>query len=207
MNKFSFCLLLIFAAAATSAHATVAMQRSSRRQITRKAATRPVKTRSIQPAGETFCREPTVQSAFEVRQVDAAQLAALLKSVPNNKRPLLVNFWATWCVPCREEFPDLVKIDNEFRKRGLDFFTVSLDDREEVATTVPAFLGEMKAVQIPAYLLNAPEPADVINVIDKAWSGALPATFLFDRQGQVVFKHTGRINAAELSAAIKKALE
>jgi hypothetical protein len=97
-----------------------------------------------------------------------------------------------------------VKIDSDFRKRGLEFFTVSLDDPSEIATTVPAFLREMKAVQIPAYLLNAPEPADAINAVDKTWSGALPATFLFNRQGELVFKHTGRINAAELRAEIEK---
>ena len=58
----------------------------------------------------------------------------------DNARPLLVNFWATWCDPCREEFPDLVKIDADFRRKGLDFITVSLDDLSEIKTEVPKFL-------------------------------------------------------------------
>lgn len=152
-----------------------------------------------------------VAREISVREIDAATLAGLLPpTAPSNAhvaRPLLINFWATWCEPCRVEFPDLVRIDNEFRQRGLDFFTVSLDDKEEITTGVPAFLLEMKAQRIPAYLLNTPEPADAINLVDKTWTGALPATFLFNRRGELIFKHTGRINPAELSAAIKRALE
>lgn len=148
-----------------------------------------------------------VSLLLSVKEIDAAALAKLLpQTATKSTRPMLVNFWATWCVPCREEFPDLVKIDDEFRKRGLDFFTVSLDDPAEIATTVPEFLREMKAERIPAYLLNTPEPADAINAVDKTWSGALPATFLFNRQGQIVYKHTGRINPAELKAAIEKVI-
>src|SRR5687768_10130300 len=45
-----------------------------------------------------------------------------------NKKPLLVNFWATWCGPCRVEFPELVKIDAEYRAKGLDFVIVSVDN-------------------------------------------------------------------------------
>lgn len=146
-------------------------------------------------------------SRITVREIDAAALAKLLPQADAaNPRPVLINFWATWCEPCRVEFPDLVKIDNEFRKGGLDFFTVSLDDPAELATSVPTFLSEMKAERIPAYLLNTPEPADAINAVDKTWSGALPATFLFNRQGELIYKHTGLINAAELKSKIKKVM-
>ena len=59
----------------------------------------------------------------EVKQIDAAGLKAVM--TPNG-RPLLVNFWATWCDPCREEFPDLVKFANEYNGQGnTDRFTYS----------------------------------------------------------------------------------
>jgi thiol-disulfide isomerase/thioredoxin len=146
-------------------------------------------------------------SRIVVQEIDAAAFAKLLpQSGAQNPRPVLINFWATWCEPCRVEFPDLVKIDNEFRTGGLDFFTVSLDDPAEIATSVPAFLQEMRAERIPAYLLNTPEPADAINAVDKTWTGALPATFLFNRRGELVYKHTGLIKPAELKAKIKKSL-
>ena len=146
---------------------------------------------------------------FRVQQLDAAQLTARLKQQSNGNgkaRPVLINFWATWCVPCREEFPDLVAVNQKFSTRGLDFFTVSVDEPELIATDVPAFLREMKATAIPAYILNAPDPAAAIDTIDATWTGALPATFLFDKSGKLVFKHTGRIKPAELNAAIEKLL-
>jgi thiol-disulfide isomerase/thioredoxin len=118
-------------------------------------------------------------------------------------RPLLVNFWATWCDPCREEFPDLVKIDAEYRAKELDFITISLDDVAEIKTGVPKFLRGMKA-KMPAYLLNMSDPEPAIRFVDPQWSGALPATILYNGEGEVVFKHFGRVNADELRAAIDK---
>ena len=146
-------------------------------------------------------------ASSQVRELDAEGLKKLLQpdaSAPT--QPLLVNFWATWCVPCREEFPDLVKINDEFAARGLNFITVSLDDPAEINTTVPQFLREMRATKMPAYLLNTPEPETAINAVDPQWSGGLPATFLFDRERRVVFKHVGRINPTELRAAIAGAM-
>lgn len=120
--------------------------------------------------------------------------------------PLLVNFWATWCEPCRAEFPELVKINDDFKTRGLDFLTISLDEVSDAQTTVPQFLTEMKANAIPAYLLNASDPETAITTIDPNWNSALPTTFLFDAQGALIYKHMGIISPAELRAQIEKAV-
>ncbi len=147
--------------------------------------------------------KPKASSAHSVaiKEVDFEGLKAALKR--NNARPLLVNFWATWCDPCREEFPDLVKIDAEFRGKGLDFITVSLDDLAEIKTGVPKFLRSMQA-KMPAYLLNVSDPEPAIKFVDPQWGGALPATVLYNAKGELVFKHFGRVNADELRAAILK---
>lgn len=142
-----------------------------------------------------------VSSAIKVQQIDTEALKNLLQR--NSQRPLLVNFWATWCDPCREEFPDLVKIDADFRGKGLDFIAVSLDDLSEIKTSVPRFLRQMRA-KMPAYLLNVSDPEPAIKLVDPAWSGALPATVLYNQQGEVVFKHFGRVKTEELRAAIEK---
>lgn len=140
-----------------------------------------------------------------VREIDAAGLKKLLQRDVAANRPLLVNFWATWCEPCRDEFPDLVQIDAQYRSRGLEFVTVSLDDAADINTSVPQFLREMRA-QMPAYLLNTAEPEAAIMTVDPAWGGGLPATFLFDARGNVVFKHIGRVKPAELRPAIQKVI-
>ena len=138
-----------------------------------------------------------------VRQVDLKGFKRLIHPDPKNSRPLLVNFWATWCDPCRDEFPDLVAIDKDYRPRGLDFISISLDDLPDINTAVPKFLQQMHAT-MPAYLLNVSDPEPAIMIVDPTWGGALPATFLYGTDGKVVFKHFGRINTPELRAAIDK---
>ena len=142
-----------------------------------------------------------VQTPFKAQAINAEEIQALLKR--NGNRPLLVNYWATWCDPCRDEFPDLVKIDKDYRSKGLDFIAITLDDLADINTAVPKFLRTMNA-RMPVYLLNVADPEPTINSIDSRWGGALPATFLYDNQGQVVYKHFGRVNTPELRAAIDK---
>ena len=136
-----------------------------------------------------------------VSPIDTEALKGLLTQ--QRERPLLVNFWATFCDPCRDEFPDLVKIDKDYRPRSLEFVTVSLDDFSDIKTGVPKFLDSMNAT-MPAYLLNVSDPEPAINLLDPRWQGDLPATFLFNEKGEVVYKHIGRVNTAELRQAIEK---
>jgi thiol-disulfide isomerase/thioredoxin len=139
-----------------------------------------------------------------VSPIDTEALKGLLSQ--QRQKPLLVNFWATFCDPCRDEFPDLVKIDKDYGSQSLEFFTVSLDDMSDINTEVPKFLDAMKA-KMPAYLLNANDPEPAINLVDPRWRGDLPATFLYNEKGEVVYKHIGRVNTAELREAIDKVVK
>jgi thiol-disulfide isomerase/thioredoxin len=141
----------------------------------------------------------------DVREIDLDGLKTLLRRDPKDTRPLLVNFWATWCDSCREEFPDLVKIDNDYRTKGLNFVAVSLDEVTEIKTEVPKFLQSMNAT-MPNVLLNIIDPEPAIHFVDAMWDGQLPATFLYDKEGKVVYKHFGRIKPEELRAALDKVM-
>jgi thiol-disulfide isomerase/thioredoxin len=141
----------------------------------------------------------------DVREIDLDGLKKILQRDPKDTRPLLINFWATWCDGCREEFPDLVKIDNDYRDKGLNFISVSLDDITDIKTAVPGFLKEMKA-QMPVVLLNVKDPEPAIHAVDEKWDGQLPATYLYDKEGKIVFKYFGRIKPEELRSAIDKAV-
>ena len=142
--------------------------------------------------------------AAVVSPIDTDALKGLLTQ--QRQRPLLVNFWATFCDPCRDEFPDLVKINKDYGSQSLEFFTVSLDDMSDIKTEVPKFLDSMKAT-MPAYLLDANDPEPAINLVDRRWRGDLPATFLYNEKGEVVYKHIGRVNIAELREAIDKVVK
>ena len=137
-----------------------------------------------------------------VQELDTEGLRTLLSPGRRRERPLLINFWATWCEPCREEFPDIIRVSRHYNPSKLEFITVSLDDVAEIKTGVPKFLKQMGAQMAP-YLLNVTEPEEAIKIISDTWSGELPATFLVDREGRVVFEHKGRITFADLSAALK----
>src|SRR2546422_9980421 len=112
----------------------------------------------------------------DIRQIDLDGLKKLLQRDPKDKRPLLINFWATWCDGCREEFPDLVKIDNDYRAKGLNFLSITLDEVSDKSRAAD-FLKEMKAT-MPVVLLNVNDPEPAIHAVDDKWDGALPATFL-----------------------------
>lgn len=171
--------------------------------------TLPVAARRVSPLNSTAFAsvsqkleaKATARSPV-VREINLDGLKQLLQRGGKQARPLLVNFWATYCEPCREEFPDLVQLNREFKSRGLEFVTISLDDPADIRTTVPEFLKQMRAA-MPAYLLNVPDPEPAIKWVDTAWNGALPATYLYDASGQVIFKHTGRIKPADVRAAIE----
>ena len=145
--------------------------------------------------------KPQPANPPRVTQVDDAKIKQLLK--PNGK-PLLVNFWATWCIPCREEFPDLVKIDAEYRGT-IDFITVSLDFIEDINTAVPKFLSQMKA-EMPAYLLISADENKLISSITKDWSGGLPFTILYNEKGEITYLRQGKVNHETLKGEIEKTL-
>ncbi len=163
---------------------------------------------SAQKASKTTTKKTVSSSKTKppvVQKLDMEGLKRLLQRDASNPRPLLVNFWATWCDPCREEFPDLVKIDSEYRAKGLDFVIISLDDLVDIKTSVPQFLKEMKAT-MPSYLLHVEDQSEAIAAVSETWGGGLPATFLFDPQGQITFSKTGIIKLSELKDAINKVL-
>lgn len=145
--------------------------------------------------------KPASTAGPKVTQIDIEGLRSLL--VPKGK-PVLINFWATWCDPCREEFPDLVAIDGKYRGK-LDVITVSLDDVEDIATAVPKFLREVKA-QMPAYLLRTPDESAAITMVAKDWSGSLPMTVILNTKGETAYQKSGKFNTQVLTAEIDKVL-
>jgi len=157
---------------------------------------------NAQPAGTKSTSAVKSSVALpDVKVVDEIGLKGLL--VPKGK-PLLVNFWATWCDPCREEFPDLVRLDNAFKGK-IDFITISLDETEDIEGPVKRFLANMKA-QMPAYVLKTDDEAAVIQTVSKEWAGAMPFTILYDPAGKPVYERQGKVQLDVVRSQIQKLL-
>ena len=134
--------------------------------------------------------------------VDEAGYRAILKS--NTGTVLLVDFWATWCAPCRQEMPLLSRLDSRLGDKRFRLVTISADEPEQEPAAVE-FL-KKSGVTGAAYLRRAKDDDKFINSVDAKWSGALPALFLYDRQGKLVKSFVGETELSVIEAAIRKIL-
>jgi thiol-disulfide isomerase/thioredoxin len=117
---------------------------------------------------------------------------------------VLVDFWATWCVPCRKEMPELVRLESRLRSKGLELITISADEPEK-QSEAEAFLAQHN-VPAPAYIRRANDDDKFINSIDTKWSGALPAIFVYDKSGRKVKMFVGETSINDVEAAVNKLL-
>ena len=119
---------------------------------------------------------------------------------------LLVNIWATWCGPCREEVPDLIRLQEKFASRGFSVVAIAVDDQgeESVKTFVET---ERFQVGISSKPMNFP----VLLGSDEAarqfgFEGELPVSFLVTRDGKEVKIIRGNVGAEDVSDAIEHLL-
>jgi thiol-disulfide isomerase/thioredoxin len=143
------------------------------------------------PADRAGAAEPTLTRATAAEVLAAARAPGA--------RATLINVWATWCQPCVEEFPDLVKLQRTYADRGLRLVLVSADFDDQ-RDGVLAFLRKQGA-NFPSYLKDQKDE-DFIDGIDARWSGALPASFVVDRRGAIVDWWEGKKNYAALEATL-----
>jgi thiol-disulfide isomerase/thioredoxin len=153
--------------------------------------------------GFQFGREPDGGGLARARSDGAALLGVSLPDSSGREQSigqwkgkvLIVNFWATWCVPCREEMPVFVQIQKEQGERGVQFVGIAVDDAAkvrdfaaELGLNYPTLIGGYGAIELSRSLGNR--------------VGALPYTLVIDRAGNVSHAHLGPIKPADLRAII-----
>ena len=112
---------------------------------------------------------------------------------------LVLNFWATWCAPCREEMPDFDALRRQYHDRGVEFVGIAIDNERNVTqflqqmpVSYPILIGEGAALAVARQLGNT--------------AGALPFTLVIDGGGEIALSHLGRLPYAELEAALRRQL-
>lgn len=108
---------------------------------------------------------------------------------------LVVNFWATWCHPCRLEIPEFIQLQNKYRQQGLVFVGLALDQKDKVRSFVgeigvnyPILLGDLGGMDLARKMGNG--------------IGNLPYTVVFDRSGKLVATKLGVTTATQMEALI-----
>lgn len=141
------------------------------------------------------------------RGVEEAIMATQLADLQGQPQPLnqwrgkvlVVNFWATWCAPCREEIPVFVGLQDKYRAQGLQFIGIAIDQREpvqafakEFGINYPVLLGGIESVEMSRRAGNR--------------VGALPFTLIIDRNGRIVGSELGGIKEAKLRELVRPLL-
>jgi cytochrome c biogenesis protein CcmG, thiol:disulfide interchange protein DsbE len=109
---------------------------------------------------------------------------------------VLLNFWATWCEPCRKEIPRFIEFQNQYGPRGLQVLGISLDDDSK---PVYKFRDEFK-VDYPIAIGNAKLAESYGGVL------GLPISFVIDPQGRIVAKHIGAVDLSKIEQEIQRLL-
>jgi thiol-disulfide isomerase/thioredoxin len=114
-------------------------------------------------------------------------------------RVLVINFWATWCAPCREEVPALIGVRNRFGPQALEVVGIAIDSvvkvqefAAEFAIPYPLLIGGLEVIDLSRRLGNR--------------AGALPYTLVLDRRGRVVFAHLGALSEEQLEGTVRPLL-
>jgi thiol-disulfide isomerase/thioredoxin len=132
--------------------------------------------------------------------VDEARYPKLVAE--HKGKVLLVDFWATWCKPCRAETPAIVQMASRLAAKGLDVVAISADEPEQ-ETGALQFLREYKVPGQP-YIKKSQDDDKFMAIVDPKWNGGLPALILYDRTGKKVRAFYGETPTKEVEAAVLK---
>ncbi len=130
--------------------------------------------------------------------IDIAGIKALLAN-PTGKL-LLINVWATWCGPCRAEFPDFVRTDRMYRERDFEFVSICVDKPEKRDKALE-FLRKNEASN-RNFIFSGENIYPLIEAVDPGWKGALPYTIMLEPGGEMVLRHQGEVDPLALRKLI-----
>lgn len=142
-------------------------------------------------------------SELELKRGNAAEILEQAKT-HSGREAVLLNFWATWCAPCIEEFPMIAELAENYKNRGLHVYFISVDWSED-EDKVLEFL-ERQGIKGISYIKSTQDDESFINSISTAWTGAVPFTILFDKQGNPVNQWEAEKSKADFIIALEKVL-
>ena len=140
--------------------------------------------------------------AEDIQTVTAEELHDLIDR--NAGKVVIVNFWASWCPPCLEEFPDIIEVYRDLQTDGLEVLAVSMNFEDEMED-VEEFLGNYRP-PFPVYRAATVDETFLSGVVEE-WFGEIPVTLVFDTSGRLVHFHKRLVTYDELAGEVTILLE
>lgn len=128
----------------------------------------------------------------------------LMQRVSNEDTLYIVNFWATWCVPCVHELPEFAELEDKYKNAPVKILLVSLDFKETLPK-IPLFIKRKRLTQEVVWL-NETDANKFIPKIDDRWQGSIPATMIISSRHSYKAFYEGTVTAKQLSPLIDKQL-
>ena len=138
--------------------------------------------------GEHLYAQTHAVNPPSVEPISVAQLKSMIARDSGNV--VLVNAWATWCKPCKEEMPGLLKLKRNHADEPFKLILVSADDIDEIDTVVRPMLKSL-GVEFPTYIVHDSTDDAFITRMNPDWNGALPTSFIYGKEGKLKAMMTG----------------
>jgi thiol-disulfide isomerase/thioredoxin len=145
---------------------------------------------------------PQAPAPHDPTMIDAQGYQKLVEQYRG--KAVLITFWATWCEPCRDEFPMLNELAKEYAPKGLHVVGVNLDDDGDLIL-MRRFITRYKPV-FPNYRKKAGGESGFVQVVLPGWGGAIPASFFYAKDGRQIGHLLGASSRETYEAAIRSLL-
>ena len=153
-----------------------------------------------------WCLGGTYLFAQKVEKIKYDQLEQKL-SIPSDDTLTVINYWATWCRPCVKELPYFEQIHQEYSgSKKIRIWLVSVDFSDDYNKKLIPFV-KNKQLACPILFLDESNPNSWISKVDENWSGAIPATVLYNSSGEKLEFHAGEFDYEGLKSFIDKHLK
>lgn len=143
-------------------------------------------------------------AAAPARLINAAQLRDQLNA--QRGKVVVLNLWATWCMPCLKEIPVLLQVTQQLASRGVVLIGVSMDEPQALAAQVEPFRLKFFP-EFTTWLREEPDMDSIASVVDSAWNEILPTTYIIGRNGKLRTKIQGARSADQFRSTIEAALQ
>jgi len=144
--------------------------------------------------------EAGTKTRIPVTDFDSFETAYLDRK---NDTLYVLNFWASWCLPCREELPDFERLHNTHLAEPVKVLLINLDAPDQIESRLIPFLDKNK-ITAEVVLLDDPDFNRWINKIDSSWGGGIPATLIYNKDTRVFLDR--KTNFEELENIVKQTL-